>query len=82
MGRFHQNRLVAWIKPVKSEKGAGDPLIGRTAVNLREAKVRAGANNSCRKLPFPETPLQAIFSCAFWEFSPQIRKGRGGRVWG
>ena len=51
MGCFHQNCLVAWITPVKSEKGAGDPLIGRTAVNRREAKVGAGVNN------FPQASL-------------------------
>lgn len=36
------------MKPVKSKKGAGDPLIGLTAVSLGEAEAGAPCRLFCK----------------------------------
>lgn len=55
------------MKPVKSKKGTGDPLIGLTAVRLREAEAGAPCRLFCKLvsgLGLPKSsPERHLHSC-------------------
>lgn len=69
------------MKPVKSKKGAGDPLIGLTAVSLGEAEARAPGRLFCKlvsALGLPKSSLVGHLHSCFLDVSSSNEKQAPG----